>query len=103
MKLTDLSYYLTTFLSKYLPSEIGAGKNTISSYRDTFVLLLTFLKDLKGIPASRLTLGMMTKDMMVEYLEWTENERHCSAATRNVRLAAVHSFAHFSSIRILTT
>ena len=95
MKLTDLSYYLTTFLSKYLPSEIGAGKNTISSYRDTFVLLLTFLKDLKGIPASRLTLGMITKDMMVEYLEWTENERHCSAATRNVRLAAVHSFAHF--------
>lgn len=95
MKPTDLSYYLTSFLSKYLPSEIGAGKNTIASYRDTFILFLSFLKDVKGIPADRLTLSMVTKDMVVEYLEWTESGRGCSAATRNVRLAAIHSFFHF--------
>lgn len=95
MKPTDFSYYLTTFLTKYLPSELGAGKNTISSYRYTFILFLTFLKDVKNIPASRLTLGMITKDMMVEYLAWTENERCCSATTRNVRLAAIHSFVRF--------
>ena len=95
MKPTDFSYYLTRFLSKYLPSEAGASKNTIASYRDTFILFLTFLKDVKGIPADQLTLAMLTKDVAVEYLEWTENERHCSAATRNVRLAAIHSFTHF--------
>lgn len=38
---------------------------------------------------------MVTKDMVVEYLEWTENKRHCSISTRNVRLAALHSFFHF--------
>jgi integrase/recombinase XerD len=95
MKPTDFSYYLTSFLSKYLPSEVGFGKNTIASYKDTFILFLTFLKDVKDIPADRLTLDMITKDMAVQYLEWTENERRCSAATRNVRLAAIHSFAHF--------
>jgi len=95
MKPTDFSYYLTSFLSKYLPSEVGSGKNTIASYKDTFILFLTFLKDVKDIPADRLTLDMITKDMAVQYLEWTENERRCSAATRNVRLAAIHSFAHF--------
>lgn len=95
MKPTDFSYYLTSFLSKYLPSEVGASKNTIASYRDTFILFLTFLKNVKGMPADRLTLSMITKDIAVEYLEWTENERCCSAATRNVRLAAIHSFAHF--------
>ncbi len=95
MKPTDFSYYLTIFLTKYLPSEIGASRNTIASYRDTFILFLVFLKDVKDIPAERLTLDMVTKDMVVEYLEWTENKRHCSAATRNVRLAALHSFFHF--------
>jgi len=95
MKPTDFSYYLTTFLTKYLLSEIGASKNTISSYRDTFILLLTFLKDVKDIPANRLTIGLITKDIMIEYLGWVENERCCSAATRNVRLAAIHSFARF--------
>lgn len=92
MKPTDFSYYLTGFLAKYLPGETGASKNTIASYRDTFVLFLGFLKDIKGILTDRLTLDMITKDLVVDYLDWTENKRHCSIATRNVRLAALHSF-----------
>lgn len=95
MKPTDFAYYLTLFLTKYLPSEIGASKNTISSYRDTFILFLVFLNDEKGIPANRLTLNMVTRDIVIEYLTWTEIKRHCCAATRNVRLAALHSFFHF--------
>jgi len=95
MRPTDFSYYLTGFLIKYLPGETGASKNTIASYRDTFILFLGFLKDIKGIPADRLTLDMVTKDLVVEYLDWTENKRHCSTATRNVRLAALHSFFQY--------
>lgn len=95
MRPTDFSYYLTGFLIKYLPGEKGASKNTIASYRDTFILFLGFLKDIKGILADRLTLDMVTKDLVVEYLDWTENERHCSTATRNVRLAALHSFFQY--------
>lgn len=95
MKPTDFSYYLTLFLTKYLPSEIGASKNTIASYRDTFILFLVFLKEAKIVTANRLTIDMITKDIVVEYLEWIETTRHCSPATRNVRLAALHSFFHY--------
>jgi len=95
MKPTDFSYYLTSFLTKYLTSEVGASKNTIASYRDTFILFLIFLKDVKTITADRLMLDMITKDMIVDYLDWTEINRNCSAATRNVRLAALHSFFHY--------
>lgn len=95
MKPTDFSYYLTIFLTKYLPSEIGASKNTISSYRDTFILFLVFLKEERGILAGNLLLYMVTKDIVVEFLGWIETKRHCCAATRNVRLSALHSFFHF--------
>lgn len=95
MKPTDFSYYLTNFLTKYLPSEAGNSKNTISSYRDTFILFLTFAKDVKGISADRLSINMITKDMLIEYLDWIENKRSCSVATRKVRLAALHSFFHY--------
>jgi integrase/recombinase XerD len=95
MKPTDFSYYLTGFLTKFLPGEMGASKNTIGSYRDTFILFLRFLRDKKVIPIDRLTLSMVTKDLVVEYLDWTEGERRCSASTRNVRLAAIHSFFKF--------
>lgn len=95
MKPTDFSYYLTGFLTKYLPDERGASTNTIASYRDTFILFLVFARDRKGVQANQLTLSDITKDMLVEYLDWIETERNCSAATRNVRLAAFHSFFQY--------
>lgn len=95
MKPTDFSYYLTGFLTKFLPGETGASKNTIASYRDTFILFLRFLSDEKQIPADSLTLNMITKNMVVDYLDWTEEVRRCSKSTRNVRLAALHSFFNY--------
>ncbi|WP_019157274.1 site-specific integrase [Robertmurraya massiliosenegalensis] len=92
MKPTDFSFYLTGFLTKYLPGETGASKNTIDSYRDTFILFLRFLRDVKEIPTDQLTLNLITKNTVVEYLDWTEEYRKCSISTRNVRLAALHSF-----------
>ena len=92
MQPTDFSKSLTDFLTGYLPAERGTSKNTIASYRDTFILFLAFLKERKGIPAEKLTLYQITKEIVVEFLGWLESERHCCAATRNVRLAALHSF-----------
>lgn len=34
---TDFAKYLTRFLSEYLPHQRNVGKNTIASYRDSFV------------------------------------------------------------------
>lgn len=92
MQPTDFSKSVTDFLICYLPGERGASKNTVASYKDTFILFLTFLKERKGISAERLTLSQITKESVVEFLSWLEEERRCCAATRNVRLAALHSF-----------
>lgn len=92
MQPTDFSKSLTDFLTCYLPGERGASKNTIASYKDTFILFLTFLKESRGVLAERLTLSQITKETIVGFLSWLEEERHCCAATRNVRLAALHSF-----------
>ncbi len=95
MRPTDFSYYLTSFLKQYLPGEKGSSINTIASYRDAFILFLRFLKNMKNIAADNLTLNMITRDMVIEFLDWIESERNCSIATRNVRLAAIHSFFQY--------
>ncbi|AFM41531.1 site-specific recombinase XerD [Desulfosporosinus acidiphilus SJ4] len=95
MKPTDFSKRLTDFLICYLPGEKGVSKNTIASYKDTFILFLTFMKDEKGIPANKLLLKQLTKENIVDFLDWIEESRHCCTATRNVRLAALHSFFHY--------
>lgn len=94
MKPTDFSNYLTDFLTRYLPHERGASVNTIAAYRDTFVLFIIFMEQ-KKIKVHRLTLEMITKEVVVEFLDWIQCKRNCGDATRNARLAAIHSFFRY--------
>lgn len=95
MKPTDFAYYLSAFFTKYLSNECGSSTNTVSSYRDTFLLLLGYLRDEKGVRIERLQLKDFHKDLVRDFLDWIETGRHCSVATRNVRLTAIHSFFRY--------
>ena len=92
MKPTDFAYYLTNFLSKYLPGIEGCSVNTISAYRDAFKLLLLFAREKESIKEQKLKLSVIDKDFILRFLLWIENERGCAVITRNLRLAAIHSF-----------
>lgn len=92
MKPTDFSKYISDFISRYLPNEKGASSHTIASYRDTFVLLLRFIQEVKLVKIEKLTLSSITKETILEFLDWIQKERNCSISTRNLRLAAIHSF-----------
>lgn len=95
MKKCDFAYYLSAFLGKHLPGEKGCSTNTISSYRDTFVLLLRYMKEEYGIQAQKLALEQIDKATICGFLNWLERTRGCSASTRNVRLAAIRSFFQY--------
>lgn len=92
MKPTDFAYSLTSYLSKYLPGEVGASSNTIQSYRDTFSILIKYCASEKNIPAEKLTLHQLNRKLIEDFLNWLEDERKCSGSTRNQRLAAIHAF-----------
>jgi len=88
---TDFAYHLSNYFSKHLPGDIGSGKNTILSYRDTFKLLLAFAKK-EGVKEEKLTFSRIDKAFVIGFLSWIESERNCCARTRNQRLAALHAF-----------
>ncbi|MCL6445471.1 MAG: site-specific integrase [Alicyclobacillus sp.] len=95
MKPTDFAYHLTEYLSKYLPGSVGASPNTICSYRDTFSLLLRFCFEEKSIPAEKVTLDTLQRNLIDEFLAWLEINRGCSVSTRNQRLAGIHAFFRY--------
>jgi len=92
MKPTDFAYYLTNFLSKYLPGVKGYSVNTVSAYRDAFKLLLLFAREKENIKEQKLKLSLIDRDFIIRFLLWIENERGCASITRNHRLAAIHAF-----------
>ena len=95
MKPTDFSKYISDFISRYLPNEKGASANTVAAYRDTFVLLLNFIQNVSHVKIEKLTLEKITKETIIEFLDWIQKERKCSNSTRNSRLAAIHSFYRY--------
>jgi len=95
MKPTDFSKYISDFISRYLPNGKGASANTVASYRDTFVLLLNFNQNVRHVKIEKLTLEKITKETIIEFLDWIQKERKCSNSTRNSRLAAIHSFYRY--------
>ena len=92
METTDFAKYLSAFLTKYLAGERNYSPNTIMAYKDTFVQFITFMKERKNIEVQKLTLERITKDVVIDFLNWIQENRHCSNATRNYRLAALRSF-----------
>ncbi len=95
MNPTDFSKYLTDYLTRYLSHERGSSPNTITAYRDTFVLYITFMERIQNIKAEKLYLKSITKESIVAFLDWLQTERKCSDTTRNLRLATLHSFFRF--------
>ncbi|HKL42073.1 MAG TPA: tyrosine-type recombinase/integrase [Clostridia bacterium] len=87
----NFAKYLSDYLSIYLPGVIKVSNHTINSYRDTFKLLLKFAQS-KNLKIEKITLEKITKNFILEFLEWIEKERNCSISTRNQRLAAIKSF-----------
>ncbi len=90
---------LNTFIGEYMPLTAGLSDNTVRLYKATFRLLLTFLFEANGASAGKVTFQMLDYTTILAFLNWLETERNCSAATRNVRLAALSSFAAYTQNR----
>ena len=94
-KINDFAWHLSIFLSKYLAGQKNLSTNTIASYRDTFKLFLVFLNDAKGLKPQNITLNLIKRQTITEYLEWIEKKRKCCISTRNQRLSAIHAFFRY--------
>lgn len=92
---TDFAYHLAHYFNDFLGGCRNLSKNTVSSYSDTFRLMVIFFNEQLSIPPEKLTLKIIDDLLICRYLEWLQTNRHCSNATRNNRLAAIHSFFRY--------
>ncbi len=90
-----LGPWVRRFLLEHLVGERNLARNTQQSYRDTLRLLLPFAARTVGRPIDRLRVEDLAADRIRAFLQEVEDKRGCGVATRNQRLAAIHSLAHF--------
>jgi integrase/recombinase XerD len=91
--------HLQAFFADYLCRQKRLSPQTIASCRDTFRLLLTFLKDQSGINPSALRIADMEAPAILSFLDYLEHQRGNSVRSRNIRLSAVRSFFRLVALR----
>ena len=94
-----LGPWVRRFLLEHLVGERNFARNTQQSYRDTLRLLFPFAARRARKPIDRLRVDDLTTDRIRAFLLDLEETRGSSIATRNQRLAAIRSLAHFIGLR----
>lgn len=90
---------LQTFFVDHLYGQKRASPRTVQSYRDTFRLLLRFLREKTGKEPAALVMADIDAPAVLTFLDYIEGQRRNQVQSRNVRLAAVRSFARMVALR----
>ena len=97
---TTFPVLLTRFFSQRLIQQRHASPHTISSYRDTFRLLLRFAKARLGKEPSYLSWEDIDAPLISDFLDDLQEHRGIGARSRNLRLTAIRSFFHYAAFEL---
>jgi integrase/recombinase XerD len=89
---------LEAFFTDRLMRQRQASPHSIASYRDTFRLLLQYAQQQLHKAPCDLTMPELDTPLLATFLEHLEQQRHNSTRSRNVRLAAIHSFFRYVAL-----
>jgi len=86
---------IISFFRNHLINEQDVSKNTISSYSDCIRLLMNYASEKLQVSIDKLALDAISDTMILDFLDFLENERGNTPTTRNQRLAAIKTFFRF--------
>lgn len=97
MKPTSFATLLERFFIERLMRQRQVSPHTVSSYRDTFRLLLHFANRRLHKQPSDLALEDIDAPLITAFLDDLEANRKITARSRNLRLTAIRSFFHYAA------
>lgn len=97
--MSALAPALQAYFTERLVSQCAASPNTIAAYKVTFRLLLGFVSQRTGKSPSTLDIAELDAPLIAAFLDHLQHDRHNSVATRNNRLAAIHSLFGYLALQ----
>src|SRR6185437_5596142 len=90
---------LQDYFYQHLINQRDSSQRTITTYRDTFKLLLRFSQLYCKKKINKLELKDMDSKLVLKFLDHLEKSRKNSTRTRNNRLAAIRSFLQYTLLK----
>lgn len=98
--MTTLGPLIYSFFEDYLKVQKGLRPASVRSYRDALLLFLHFVAKDAHRKISHLMLMELTYERVTRFLKYLEEGRGNGIATRNHRLAALHTFFEYVAGRV---
>lgn len=86
-----LAIELQTYFTTFAHTQRDLSRHTISAYRDTWRMLITFLAARTGTSIERIDLADINAENVTAFLDHLEDERGNSITTRNARLSGIRA------------
>jgi site-specific recombinase XerD len=96
---SPLAPHIQAFFTDHLCRHKRASPQTVASCRDSFRLLLTFVKETTGIEPSALAVADLDAPTLLAFLDPLEQQRGNAIRSRNIRLSALRTFFRFVALR----
>ena len=95
----SLATLLHGYFTQRLTAQMSASPHTVASYRDTFRLLLGFAQAQLHKAPTMVMLEDLDAPFIGSFLAHLESNRGNAPRSRNVRLAAIHSFFKYVALQ----
>jgi integrase/recombinase XerD len=96
---SPIAPHVQAFFTAHLCHHKRVRPQTIASCRDTFRLLLTFVKETVGIEPSALRVTDLDAPMGLGFLDHLEHQRGNAVRSRNMRSSALRTFFRVVAVR----
>ena len=83
------------FFEHHLVAQRGLSGHTVLAYRDTMKLFIQFASEQCRKPCTDLMIDDASAKLVAKFTDHLQRDRKNSVRTRNVRLAAIHSFFRY--------
>ena len=93
---------IISFFSTYLANQKGHSPETIASYSDCIRLLINYSCKHLDLTIDKLAIDMISEAIILDSLDYLEQERNNTPQTRNQRLAAIKTFFRFAASQVPT-
>ena len=88
---------LREFLLDYLITQRNSSSKTVRAYKQSLNQFRIYLRDEKSIPFDKVDFDYFSKEQIYGFLVYLRDNKKCSVATLNLRLAAIKSFLRYCS------
>lgn len=102
MMMNDYFYHYVSSYFDFLTNTRNYSKNTIITYRNTFLDFINMLK-MKKINIDEFLITDLSYDLIMEFIKYLKEEKKNQVVTINNKLATIKSFVKFLKIKNLDT